>query len=153
MSSTTAPPRRTQKPVRFSRVVLPLVLIAAGLLALLLLLVLSFSPTGLQEPGQVSIISNLFLICLALCPVMLCLFPLYVILMVGVYGINRAERGGRHSLRRARRVSRRAADATASVSDRLSQRSIDIGTRLAYLDRAFDQDKRDQSPENDTTHE
>lgn len=133
--------------VRFSRVILPVVLAGIAILAVVLLLVLSFSPFSLSHPGQVSIISDLILILLALCPLVLCLLPLYLLLMAGIYYTNVGTRTGREGLRTAGENLSKVYDRVEETEKRFASKTIGIGSRLAFLSRIFDRPQADTAQE------
>jgi hypothetical protein len=125
------------EPANVRRVLLPLVLTGGGLLLLVLLLVVSFSPIALGRPDRVSIIGDVVLICLGLIPVMICLFPLYLLLMAGIYWTNRLEQGGRAGLQKAHDATQRMAQTTNERTTALNQRSINWATRFSHLGTFF----------------
>lgn len=144
MSSTTptSKPATNQgedRPVRFSQVMRPVGLVGLMLLAALLLLVLSFSPIGLKQPGQVSIIANVLLICFTLLPLLICNFVLYMVLMMVIYGVNVLERSGRNGLRSVQQRTDSMAQRASEATQKIGQRSVGLGSRLAYLGTFFDQ--------------
>jgi hypothetical protein len=128
--------KKTTKPATLPR--WPVVLAGVGITALVLLLFLSPSPIGLfAQPGSSSSVSNIFLICLVLCPMLICGFALYAILLAAIYGVNVVERSSRRQLQKARRATRTVADKTNATADNINQRSINIGTKMAALDHVF----------------
>jgi len=130
------PQHKKNKPVPQYR--WAVILVGIGFIALVMLLFMTYSPVGIfSEPGSASTVGDFVLICIALCPMLICGFVLYALLVVTIYGINIVERSSRTQLQKAKRATRTVADKTGTVADNLSERSISIGSRLAWLDRVF----------------
>ena len=127
------------------------ILAGIGFVALVMLLFMTYSPIGIfSEPGSASSVGDFVLICIALCPMLICGFALYALLVVTIYGINIVERSSRTQLQKAKRATRNVADKTNTVTNNLNERSIGIGTRLAWLDRVF---KRQEDGDSTATEE
>lgn len=111
---------------------------AGGLLLLLVLMVVAV--VAGQTPASAA--ANTMLTLLVLCPLVLCLFPVYLILIVALVGMNKAHDSVAKPLRRLEALSLQMRQRTYSTSDRLARSSINLNTRFAPLDKvvfsAFD---------------
>jgi TM2 domain-containing membrane protein YozV len=130
--------------------------LSIGLLLLLLALSLAVpgSPLYLTQTGQFSIISNIFLICFVLCPLVICAFPIYLLLALGAFLLNKVDHSAADGLRRVQTISRSAADRATTLGDRLSRSSIRWNARFAFVDRwlrAFE--PRQNGREDETIHD
>ncbi|MDX1995729.1 MAG: hypothetical protein SF029_25320 [bacterium] len=136
---------------------LPAIFIAVLIIVFVLSLVIPGSPFRLREQVQVNIIANWMLMCFVLCPVVLCLFPIYVILMASTFGLNWLHNVSARNLRRAQTASRTIADRTANVSEDFSRRSANFNVRFAFIDaliNIFDRYSREESENaHDSKHE
>lgn len=97
---------------------------------------------ALQGETPTSGVSTTLLTLLMLCPLALCLLPIYLLLVMAVAGLNWAHGGIMRPLRRAESLSVEMRERTVSISDRLARQSINLNARFAPLDRllfsAFD---------------
>jgi len=103
--------------------------------------------------AQVSLIADLLSL-LVLCPLATCLFPIYVLMMVVAFGMNRVHDGAARPLRRMSDLSRGLADRTISLSEAASQVSIRLIASVAALDKlwdVFDRPKDVDEERHDTT--
>lgn len=120
---------------------------AGGVLLIVALVVVA----ALQGRTPTSGVSTTMLTVLILCPLALCLLPVYLLLVMAVYGMNRAHSGIARPLRRAEAASLALRERTVSISDRLARQSINLNARFAPLDKllfsAFDRPA--QNEEND----
>ena len=88
-----------------------------------------------QGETPTSGVSTTMLTLLMLCPLALCLLPIYLLLVMAVAGMNRAHSGITRPLRRAEALSVEMRERTVSISDRLARESINLNARFAPLDR------------------
>jgi hypothetical protein len=110
-----------------------------------------FGLLSLEEPGQVSIVGDILIICFALCPLALCGFVLYMVLAVAAFGIGRVERGTRKQLRKAQRATSQFAQTAQEKSHDLNKKSIDLGSRFAGFDHVFDTQKESDTDDEQPT--
>jgi hypothetical protein len=106
-------PTRVHRKETWLHIILPVAgggAITVGLVILTLLLPLH---------AQVSLVANLLLL-LVLCPLATCLFPLYIVMMVIAFGMNRVHDGAARPLRRVGDLSRDLADRTISLSESIN---------------------------------
>jgi hypothetical protein len=114
-------------------VVLVSLLIMAGVVAVVALLVADG-----DGPEQVSIASNVMLICFVLCPMLLCSTGFYVVLVLVSYSLKKLNRGTQQALIQAEGKTRKLVDKTQAAADSVSQKTIAVSARLAYLDDFWD---------------
>ncbi|NDJ61495.1 MAG: hypothetical protein GYB67_10235 [Chloroflexi bacterium] len=98
-----------------------------GLTVIALLVILT---VGRQSP-----IADILSIVLLLCPAAICLFPLYLALVLGAYGVNRAHDGMIRPLRGLERLSDGLLARAQHLSHSLARASINFNTRTAVVDR------------------
>lgn len=116
-------------------IILPLVagivvVLAGGVIALLL-----------PQRFQVSIIADLMLAVLILCPSVLCLFLIVVGLAAAVVGMNKVHTGAGKTLGRAEGLTARVLDGTNRATESINQKTINLSVKLAFLEKllgAFD---------------
>jgi hypothetical protein len=120
---------------------------AVGVLALLLLVVVA------ALTPRVSVVANCMMTILILCPVLICLLPIYFLMVFAVYGMNGVYNGAAIPLRRLEKLSQILHNRTISLSDTLARQSININARLAPLthkmEHAFDE-RKDDHEQSDT---
>lgn len=92
---------------------------------------------GLLGRLETAFVSNVMLTIFVLCPVALCLLPIYILLVVMVVGMNRAHDGLMRLLQRLLTLSEIARDRTYSITDRAARASINLNARLAPLDIVY----------------
>lgn len=100
-------------------------LIIAGLVAVALL----------PQRLQVSQVSDLLLTLFVLCPLVLCLLPIYLGLVAAVFGLNKVHGMASAPLTMLERLTSGLAESTLRAANSLAQRGISLSTRLAYLER------------------
>jgi hypothetical protein len=114
---------------------------AGGGLVLLILVVVAALMPG------VSVIANVMLTILLLCPAVICLLPIYFLLVFAVFGLNAVYDGAAKPLHRLEKLTATIAAQTSRISDKLARQSINLNTRLApfshTLEHAFDERKED----------
>lgn len=89
----------------------------------------------LPRGAQTSIIANLLLTVLILCPLALCLFPVYLLFMFMVINLQRAHGAAAGGLSRLSHVSTSMNSRVERVSSRWAHRSIRFNAWFAGLDR------------------
>ncbi len=121
---------------------------AGGLLLIILLVVIA----AIAGKTPASGVANTMLTVLILFPMALCLLPIYVILLVAIFGLNRAYDLIAKPLRQLQDLSLQLRDRTYSLSDRAARTSINLNARFAPLDKlifsVFDRPKlNEEDPE------
>ena len=96
---------------------------------------------------NVSVVSNFVMTILLLCPVVICMLPLYFLLVIAVLGMNKVYNGAAKPLRSLERLTAQLSSRTTSLSDKLARQSINLNARVAplttRLEHAFDEGKDD----------
>jgi len=105
---------------------------AGGILLIIVLMVIAIAAGSTPTSG----ISTTMLTVLVLCPLAICLLPVYVLLAVAVAGMNKAHQGVARPLRALTAQSLALRQRTYSIADRMARTSINLNTRFAPLDRA-----------------
>lgn len=141
MPDDPPPPAPTARG-EYRRYTLAILFVGVGFAALIAI------PALLRSSGQTRIIGDVALICFALLPMLVCGFALYAVLLAAIYGINMVERGGRGHLRGVRRRTYRVSQQASETGQQISQRSIEIGTRLSSLDHVFERSDEDKHESN-----
>ena len=101
-----------------------------------MLLIIEISPIALL-PEQVSIIGDIFITVLMLCPLVICGIPLYLALGAGVFGLIRLDSGTRFRLRKIQHTSKQAQIKAENLSQSLAKQSIRVNTRAEFLRPLF----------------
>ncbi|MBI1258982.1 MAG: hypothetical protein GC204_16040 [Chloroflexi bacterium] len=102
-----------------------------GLLLIILLVVIAAVAGKTPTSG----VANTMLTVLLLCPMALCLLPIYLLLVMAVFGMNRVYDLLAKPLRQLQELSLQLRDRTYSLSDRAARTSINLNARFAPLDR------------------
>jgi hypothetical protein len=113
----------------FRYIILPM----TGVLALLILGVAAV--LLLPKPKQVSIIADWLLTILFLCPAVLCLFPVVILLVAAVAGLNKAHGAARKPLQKLENLSASLNTRTAEITDAINQKTVDASVKIAFADR------------------
>lgn len=96
---------------------------------------------------RISVVANCLLTLLILCPALLCLLPVYFLMVFAAYGMNSAYRGAAKPLRSLEKLSARVLNRTLSLSDRVARQSINLNARFAplsnWMEHAFDERKEE----------
>jgi hypothetical protein len=96
---------------------------------------------------RVSVVANCFLIVTLLCPALLCVVPVYFVMIFAVFGMNSAYRTASKPLRSLERLTVRILNWTILQSDRVARQSINLNVRLApisnWMEHAFDDERKD----------
>jgi hypothetical protein len=79
---------------------------------------------------------------LLLCPALLCLFPLYVLLVAAVYGAGKAYAVASRPLAQLEQLSTRIRERTQRTGEQVARQTINASAQIAplqhTLDHAFD---------------
>jgi hypothetical protein len=96
---------------------------------------------------NLSVTSNFVMTILLLCPAVVCLLPVYFMLVLAVFGLNSLYNGAAKPLRSLERLTAQIASRTTTLSDKLARQSINLNARVAplttRLEHAFDERKDD----------
>ena len=119
-----------------------------GLLLIVVLVVIAAVAGKTPTSG----VANTMLTVLILCPMALCLLPIYLLLVVAVFGMSRVYNLIATPLRQLQELSLKLRDRTYSLSDRAARTSINLNARFAPLDKlifsVFDRPKpNEEDPE------
>lgn len=120
--------RRLHRRFTFRGIVLPF---AGGMLLVVALVVFA----ALQGRVPTSAVANTMLTLLMLCPLALCLLPIYLLFAVAAFGMNRVHDGVAKPLRRLEDLTVKLRDRTYSATDRAARASINLNARFAPLDK------------------
>jgi preprotein translocase subunit SecG len=105
------------------------------ILTLLVMLAAVMGAALLPRGEQTGIIANLLLTVLILCPLALCLFPVYLLLMFMVIQLQRAHSAAAGGLSRLGHVSISMNSRVERILTRWTRRSIRFNSWFARLDR------------------
>jgi hypothetical protein len=114
---------------------------------ILLVAVLLIMALLLPQRAQVSLVADWMLTIFVLCPLALCLLPIYLLMMVAAFGMNKVHDKAASPLKRLEILSRTLAEKTISASESLSRASISLGTRFAFLDHIWEKSPSEESHE------
>lgn len=148
MTTTTTPTKKSvSAKATFRRAMLGIVLLTILLFLIGMMLIIETSPIALL-PDQVSILGDIFMIVLILCPLMICGLPLYIALGAGVFGLIRLDAGTAYRLRKLQQTSKKAQLGAENITQSVAKRSIQFNSRTEFLRplfRIFDrpEDKKD----------
>jgi hypothetical protein len=110
-------------------IVLPTVgliaLIALGVVIVLLL----------PKPGQVSLVADWMLTVFFLCPVMLCLFPIVILMVAAVAGMNKLHDKTLSPLKRVEHIAATLNTKIAQLTDTINHKTVNASVKVAFVDR------------------
>lgn len=118
--------------------VAPLVVGILLLVGLLLLLV----P---RTPEQVSITSNVMLVCFVYIPLLLCLLPVYFALAIAAFYTGKLNSYTGSKMGKLRVATRKAADSAAKYGEAVGKRSIGLAEKAAIMNSIIGEDTDDTS--------
>jgi hypothetical protein len=110
-------------------IILPM--IGVGALILVGILIVILLPSRLQ----VSIISDWLFSVLFLCPLVLCLFPVSIGMVLAVVGMNRAQNAAVNPLHKLINLSESVKNRTVQTTDAINQQTVSASTKFAFIDR------------------
>lgn len=110
-------------------IVLPMVGVA------LLILVGAIISLLLPQRLQVSIIADWLLMILFLCPLALCLFPICIVMVAAVFGLNKAHDALVSPLRRVGSLTETLKERVSKTADVVNQKTVDASAKWAFVDR------------------
>lgn len=116
------------------------VLFLTGIFAIVFIWILPYRP-------QVALVSDAMTTILILCPTLICLFPLYIVMVAAVYGMYKVYSSSKSPLRRVEYLSETLLDKTAELTGQVNQKTIDLKTRFPFIQRilsTFDAPSHDQ---------
>jgi hypothetical protein len=112
---------------------------AVGVLLVVILLLLLVP----RSPAEVSIVGDIMMICFVICPILLCLLPLYIILAVGIFYINKLNNYTGSKLGAVTRATQRFKDTTKRVTEDLGRRTIGWRSRFAIMEDIIKEDENE----------
>lgn len=124
--------QRTQSPERIHRREVRRMLMLPFFGALLLLIVLVIIAAQTVRPG---VIADILLTLLILCPLAICLLPLYLGAFLLMGGVGRLHNGLVSPFKRLRGLTAAARERAEDGMDRAACASIGFNVRFAWLDR------------------
>jgi hypothetical protein len=119
--------RNRRRQVR-REIVLP---VAGGFILLLGVVLIAWR---LPTPQHTAFVSNLLLTLLILCPAVICLFPVYLLLVFAIYGMGRANQSIYRPLSRLEALTHRMSARTDAAAEQIAQRTIGLSSRFARLE-------------------
>ena len=129
------------------QMILPFALAVMLVLAMFGVAALLDGPEGMP---RVSIISNFLVSILIICPAIICLFPIYLLIVAAIYGANRLHDRTRSPLERLEKLAGDSADRLEGLTASVSKRAISWNASLApilNLTRFFDSPEKTDSKE------
>lgn len=90
-----------------------------------------------KNAGQINLLSNVFLICLVLLPMIICSAGFYLVILMGMYGIRRLELKSKRTMGRLQDVAKKMNQETLATAEKLNRSSIGLGSRFTALERIF----------------
>jgi hypothetical protein len=124
-------------------------------LGVLLIIALAVIALALPDDRQTSLIADFLMTIVMLCPAVICLFPLYILMVIAAVGMSSVHRAAQKPLDRLNDLSESLYRRVDSASQQVAEKTIDANVRLTALDRnvfsIFDRnDKPKQLPASTT---
>lgn len=130
-NSSPRPSEQQHRRDTLLQIVLPF--LGAGLFTLLLLIIVLILP----QRAQVSLVADLMVTVFVLCPIAVCLFPLYLGMVLLIYSLNKAHQAGAKQMVRVEDLSRTVTDKVIQTTDKLNRQSIALSALAAPLNRIW----------------
>lgn len=111
-------------------IILPMFLLVLLIAAAVAVLVIA--PRELQA-AHTSVVSDLMLSVLILCPAVLCMLPVTILMLASVVGFSRLHGAAASPLRRLEGHSETLNSKANSVADRINRGAINIGSRFGFI--------------------
>jgi hypothetical protein len=89
----------------------------------------------LPKPGQVSLVADWMLTVFFLCPVMLCLFPIVILMVAAIAGMNKLHDKTLSPLKRLEHMAATLNTNVAQLTDSINHKTVDASVKFAFLDR------------------
>lgn len=86
---------------------------------------------------QVSLVADLMVLVLMLCPAVICLLPVTLLMVMAVFGMNQAHDALAKPLKRVEDVTVMMAERTAASANVVNQKTIDTSARLGFVLRVL----------------
>jgi hypothetical protein len=116
--------RETRNGIILPLVVGIVVVLLGGVIAMLL-----------PQRSQVSIIADLMVTLMMLCPSALCLFAVAIGLVAAAAGMNKAHDGAGKALGKAEGLTARVLKGTERTTETINQKTINLSVKLAFLEK------------------
>jgi membrane protein implicated in regulation of membrane protease activity len=113
-------------------IILPMFLLVLLIAAAVAVLVIA--PRELQA-AHTSVVSDLMLSVLILCPAVLCMLPVTILMLTSVIGFSRVHGAAARPLRRLEGHSETLNSKANSVANRINRGTINISSRLGFIYR------------------
>jgi predicted membrane protein len=114
------------------QILLPLILGLSLIIAATVIVIL------FRQAAQVSLVADTMLIVFMLCPLMICLLPITIGLIIAAVAMNKVHDQTRKPLRRLQLASREMADRTHKTTDTINQKTINASARMGGVYRLLD---------------
>jgi len=111
------------------------------------------------EAAQIGAVADVMVTLLVLLPMVICMLPLYILLMLAVFGMSSLHAGSERQLNRFNdlvyNVSARTMRFTGTVNQRVAKERLRVAGTEGLMNQAFDDNKVDGliEPEGKTTDE
>jgi hypothetical protein len=113
----------------------------------------AFLPT-LADSNRVSLLADWMMMVFMLCPAVICLFPLALLAVVAIFGMNKAHGAVMGLLIKIENSSRLLETKTTAVTNQVNQRTIAVSSRFGLIYKMLGVFERPDSSENDKgTHD
>lgn len=124
---------------RNNRRAIQLIILAVVFVGLLILAIVLAALVP-RTPEQVSIISNVMVICLIFCPLILCLLPIYLMMTIAAFYTGALNSYTGSKLGKIQSATQQAADSVAKYSEILGKRSVSVRAKAAILNKIISDD-------------
>jgi hypothetical protein len=92
----------------------------------------AFVPT-LNESNRISLLADWMFMVFMLCPAVICLFPLALLGIIAIFGMNKAHGALMGLLVKVEDASRLLESKTTAVTDQVNQRTIAVSSRFGLV--------------------
>jgi len=104
---------------------------------------------ALMGGDRTGVVSNFLLTAFVLCPAALCLFPLYILMVVAAFGMGRATQGVTKPLQSIERMTVQMTQGAHRISQVASKHAINANVRFTQIEKRvnfFDHPRQKQLP-------
>lgn len=114
----------------WQQIILPFMGGVAVLAAVFGIAAMMRDPLAMQ---RVSVIADCMFSALMLCPMVICMFPLYLLMVVAIYGLNKLHQGTESPLQRLENLTETIMQRVDGFTQNVNQRVVNANVRLAPL--------------------
>ncbi|MGJ3241301.1 MAG: hypothetical protein ACFE0Q_21520 [Anaerolineae bacterium] len=108
-----------------------------GILTLVIVFLVMALPTDALWRYRAQALGDFLYTLLCVIPILFCLLPVYVLILLGVYGMKRLHSGTERPLRKLEKLSESLASRIETATEFVNQKTISFSSALEPLEKLF----------------